>query len=57
LEFHEKKGLPAGSEKKVRPGYEEIHMPAPAKPQVSAYDLVDISDLEEWAQLAFPNID
>ncbi|WFD33124.1 RNA helicase [Malassezia sp. CBS 17886] len=45
--------LPAGSFKRSRPGYEEIHVPAPEKKQVSASELVSVHTLPAWAQPAF----
>ncbi|GMM38534.1 ATP-dependent RNA helicase [Saccharomycopsis crataegensis] len=46
--------LPKGSLKKVKKSYEEIHVPAPAKPDMSHLKLVPIKDLPEWAQVVFP---
>lgn len=56
LELYQKKsGLPAGSERKTGPGYDEINIPAPkALPKAAADELIDLSVLESWAQLAFP---
>ena len=52
--YHEKRGLPAGSEKKVGPGYEEVTIPAATnKPIIPPGGLVKISSLEPFAQLAF----
>lgn len=55
LEYQEKVGLPAGTERKQRPGYEEVDIPAPvALKKAHASELVSVSSLEAWAQLAFP---
>jgi len=55
LEYHEKKGLPAGAERKTGIGYEEVFIPA-AKKMTAPVDgeLVEVSQLEPWAQKAFP---
>jgi activating signal cointegrator complex subunit 3 len=54
LQYREKKAPP----KQVRTqglGYEQIFLPAPAAMATATIEeLVDISDLETWAQLAFP---
>ena len=54
LQYREKKASP----KQVRTqglGYEQIFLPAPAAmATATSEELVDISDLETWAQLAFP---
>lgn len=56
LEYHEKRGLPAGTSRITGIGFEEVFMPAPAKPaHANVNDLVPIEALESWAQLAFPN--
>jgi activating signal cointegrator complex subunit 3 len=56
LQYHEKRGMPAGTEKKTGPGFEEIHIPAPKAPDSSdVSDLILVSALDGWAQLAFPN--
>ena len=56
LEYHEKKGLPVGAEKKTGVGYEEVFIPAAKKlPVPEEGALVDISSLEPWAAKAFPN--
>ncbi|KAI9220719.1 Sec63 Brl domain-containing protein [Blastocladiella britannica] len=48
--------LPAGSFKRPKPGYEEIHVPAPAAPAMADNErLIPIAELPEWAQRAFPN--
>lgn len=53
-EYHEARGLPPGTERKVELGYEEVYIPAPAKPRLPGDDeLVQISSLEPWAQSAF----
>lgn len=49
-----KVALPKGSYKKVNPHYEEIHIPAPERPEIN-YDLVSITSLPAWAQEAFPS--
>lgn len=46
--------LPEGSFKKVNPNYEEIHIPAPKKPDID-FDLVSISYFPDWARGAFPS--
>ena len=55
--YHEKRGLPAGSTRKVLPGFEEIFCPAPARPPAPAEEeLVQISSLPPWAQGAFEGL-
>ena len=54
LNSNPKVRLPAGSFKRSKKGYEEIHIPAPEKKTVPAADLVPISELPAWAQTAFP---
>lgn len=49
-----KVNLPPNSFKRVKPKYEEIHIPAPAPPSEEA-KLVPISALPSWARLAFPS--
>lgn len=49
-----KVNLPKESFKRVKKQYEEIHIPAPAKPDDNT-ELVSISSLPEWAQVAFPS--
>lgn len=49
-----KVALPEGSYKKVKDLYDEINIPAPISPTVD-YDLVSISSLPTWAQVAFPS--
>jgi len=50
-------GLPPGATKEIKPGYEEVHVPPPKKADpLPASQLVDISELEPWAQLAFQGI-
>lgn len=49
-----KVSLPQGSYKKVNQHYEEIHIPAPKKPEID-YPLVPTSSLPDWAQGAFPS--
>ncbi|GBG84220.1 hypothetical protein CBR_g38192 [Chara braunii] len=47
-------GLPSGSSRKVFKGYEEVHVPpAPVVPMKAEEKLVKISELDEFAQLAF----
>ena len=48
--------LPEGSFKRARKGYEEIHVPAPKKPQTEPSDLVPITDLPAWAHDGFKGI-
>jgi activating signal cointegrator complex subunit 3 len=56
VEYHEKRGLPAGTKRTTFQGYEEVFMPAPARPaKANANELVAIESLESWAQLAFPD--
>ena len=48
-------GLPAGTEKRFGPGFEEVDMPAAKKLEAPPPGgLVEIELLESWAQLAFP---
>jgi pre-mRNA-splicing helicase BRR2 len=49
-----KVNLPPNSFKRVKPKYEEIHIPAPSPPSKVAA-LVPISSLPEWARSAFPS--
>ncbi len=55
LQYHEKRGLPVGAEKRVGPGYEEVFLPAAKKAALGAGErLVPLSEVEEaWARLAF----
>ena len=46
--------LPEGSFKRLKPTYEEIHIPPPEKSTID-YDLISISELPEWARKAFPS--
>lgn len=46
--------LPQGSFKKVKKSYEEIHVPAPSKPDLSHIQLISTSELPEWAKAVFP---
>lgn len=55
LNTNPKVRLPAGSFKRTKKGYEEIHIPAPEKRTVSPDELVPISRLPAWAQPAFAN--
>jgi hypothetical protein len=56
LVHHDKVGLPAGTERKTGVGYEEVFIPAPKRlPKAAVSELVAVSDLESWAQLAFEN--
>ena len=34
-EYHEQRGLPPGSERKISPGFEEVHLPAPKPPSAT----------------------
>jgi hypothetical protein len=55
LEYHEQRGLPAGAERKIGQGFEEVSIPAAKRlPKPEPDELVDILSLEKWAQLAFP---
>ncbi|KAG7922565.1 hypothetical protein KL905_001786 [Ogataea polymorpha] len=48
--------LPQGSFKRARKSWEEIHIPPPKKPEFQADEkLIDITELPEWAQTAFPS--
>lgn len=49
-----KVSLPEGSFKKVKDTYDEIHIPAPKAPLIN-YPLVSISELPDWAKMAFPS--
>jgi len=46
--------LPEGSFKRMKPEYDEIHIPPPAKAEID-YDLVPITALPNWARKAFPS--
>ncbi|GIL81339.1 hypothetical protein Vretifemale_10405, partial [Volvox reticuliferus] len=47
--------LPKGTVRKTYKGYEEVLVPAaPKAPPPAENELVRITDLDEWAQLAFP---
>jgi activating signal cointegrator complex subunit 3 len=51
---HDRVGLPEGTTRKFASGTEEVFIPAPAKPLAVPNDLlVQITALEDWAQLAF----
>lgn len=54
LNTNAKVRLPEGSFKRSKKGYEEIHVPAPAKRTVPDGEIVPISSLPAWAQQAFP---
>lgn len=49
-----KVSLPEGSFKRVKPQYDEIHIPAPKKPVID-YELTEITSLPDWCQAAFPS--
>lgn len=53
LNTNPKVRLPAGSFKRTKKGYEEVHVPAPEKRTVSPEELVPISRMPDWAQEAF----
>ena len=54
LEYHEKRGLPSGSVRKVENGFEEVFIPAAKKMDpLSDEESVYVSQLEPWAQKAF----
>lgn len=55
LNTNPKVRLPAGSFKRSKKGYEEIHVPAPEKRTVSPEELVPIRELPEWTHAAFAN--
>lgn len=46
--------LPKGSMKIVKPGYEQISVPASVAPQQEGEVRVKIDQLPKWAQAAFP---
>ncbi|SMN21670.1 similar to Saccharomyces cerevisiae YER172C BRR2 RNA-dependent ATPase RNA helicase (DEIH box) [Maudiozyma saulgeensis] len=46
--------LPKGSFKRMKPEYDEIHIPPPPKAEID-YDLVPITSLPNWARKAFPS--
>ena len=53
-EYHDKRGLPAGTTRSYGTGFEEVFIPAPPKPApVPSDQLVRVDQLESWAQLAF----
>lgn len=54
LNTNTKVRLPEGSFKRSKKGYEEIHIPAPAKKTVPEAEIVPIASLPLWAQQAFP---
>lgn len=55
LVYHEKVGLPSGTERKTGVGFEEVIIPAPPRlPKADPRDLIEIDKLEDWAQQAFP---
>lgn len=54
LNTNTKVRLPEGSFKRSKKGYEEIHIPAPAKKTVPEAEIVPITSLPFWAQQAFP---
>jgi pre-mRNA-splicing helicase BRR2 len=48
--------LPDGSFKRSKKGYEEIHIPAPKKQPLVESEIVQTSQLPEWAHKAFDGI-
>lgn len=54
LMSNKKVDLPAGSVKRARKGFEEIHVPAPKTKPVDAKDIVKLEDMPAWARAAFP---
>lgn len=53
-EYHEQRGLPAGTKKTYGDGFEEVFIPAaPRPPSPREGELISISVLEPWAQTAF----
>ena len=57
LQYHEKKSLPAGTQRKYCQGFEEVYIPAMKKlEKPGADELINVSQLEPWAQLAFEGI-
>ncbi|KAJ2722989.1 Pre-mRNA splicing [Coemansia sp. Benny D115] len=59
LMTNEKWVAPEGATKVVMPGYEEIRVPAPAQlgPPGADEQAVSMSQLPQWAQAAFPNVE
>ena len=55
LNSNPKVRLPAGSFKRSKKGYEEIHVPPPEKRSVLPEELVSVRQLPSWAHAAFPN--
>jgi pre-mRNA-splicing helicase BRR2 len=54
LMSNKKCSLPAGSFKRQKTGYEEVHVPAPIKSPLNPGEkLVEITDLPAWARQAF----
>ncbi|CCF56555.1 hypothetical protein KAFR_0B02580 [Kazachstania africana CBS 2517] len=49
-----KVSLPEGSFKRVKPTYDEIHIPPPQKATIN-YELLPISSLPDWARNSFPS--
>ena len=45
--------LPDGAKRTVHKGWEEVYVPPVIPPPVEPTDLVPITDLDEFAQLAF----
>jgi pre-mRNA-splicing helicase BRR2 len=48
--------LPDGSFKRSKKGYKEIHIPAPKKQPLVESEIVQTSQLPEWARKAFDGI-
>ena len=53
LNSNPKVRLPAGSFKRSKKGYDEIHVPAPEKRTISSDELVPIRQLPSWTHAAF----
>lgn len=52
--YYENRGLPAGTTRRHGQGFEEVHIPAAAKPPPPAEgELVPVESLEAWARPAF----
>ncbi len=56
LTLNKKCKLPDGSFKRSKKGYKEIHIPAPKKQPLVESEIVQTSQLPEWARKAFDSI-
>ena len=53
-EIYDKKGLPADTERRYGPGYEEVFLPAAAKMKPSAgASLKEVSEMDAWTRDVF----